>query len=68
MKTYELKLICEYEQQKEVHSLYVGNLNQCRAIKVVAKIKEKQFRKHESIPKNAKMTYKIERVKNIDNK
>lgn len=60
-KTYQLSLICEYEQTKEIHTLYIGSLNQCKAIKLLARTKEKQFRKHESIPKDAKITYKIEK-------
>lgn len=60
-KYYKLSLTCEYQEKIEVHTLHIGSLNQCRAIKLLARTKEKQFRKHESIPKDTKMTYKIEK-------
>lgn len=63
-KTYQLSLICEYDNKKEMHILYIGSINQCRAIKLLAKNKEKQFRKAESIPMDAKITYTIERINN----
>lgn len=62
-KVYELYLVCEYENKQEKHSLFIGSLNQCRAIKLLAKMKEKHFRQMEKIPTNAKLTYNIERLK-----
>lgn len=59
-KIYQLLVVVDYQEKKEIHTLHVGSKSQCLAFKLLAKQTEKKY-----IPKDAEVTYKIEKIEEV---